>query len=286
VILETALGDLNYGDLFTDTELTLEQFSQLAWASYGNTPHMTANNRAGLTAASAVANNYLTGRINMDRAEGVERYHIRLPSGQTSTRDHRIERVTDGDQRPHLRSAVPRIPQSAPAYFVYCAVTVDRWQLLEAGYCSAGALLQATSMNLQGYFTADFDSAERTAIINALGIPATDLPLMIFSCGEESVGINERKSDTIQSFSVYPNPFSDKTKIKYTIASPSHVRISIHDQTGRRINNLAYAKQASGTYAVTWDGTDENGRKLPQGSYYMIIKAASKEYRRKITKIK
>ena len=72
VILETALGDLNYGDLFTDTELTLEQFSQLAWASYGNSPHMTANNRAGLTAASAVANYYLTGRIYMVRAEGVE----------------------------------------------------------------------------------------------------------------------------------------------------------------------------------------------------------------------
>jgi hypothetical protein len=286
VILETALGNLNYGDEFTDTDLNIEQFSQLAWASYGNTPHTTSNNRGGLTAASAVANYYLTGRIYMVRPEGVERYHIRLPSGQASTRDHRIERVTDGDRRPQLRFALQRLPQTAPAYIVYCAATADRWQSLEAGYCSAGALLQATSMDLQGYFTANFDPAERTAIINALGIPATDLPLMIFSCGQASVGINESRSSAIRPLNVYPNPFSDKTRVKYTLTATAHVRVSIFDQTGRRIKTLANRKQPSGTYTIIWDGADKIGRKMPEGNYYAIMNVASKEYRQKITKIR
>ncbi len=187
IILERGLARLKYGSQFQSRDVSLRHLGQIAWASYGNTPHMTTNNRAGITAASAVANYYLTGHIYIVRTEGVERYHIRLPSGQPNTRDHRIERVTDGDRRPQLRAAVPRIPETAPAYFVYCAATADRWQLLEAGFCLAGALLQVTSYNAQGHFTANFTTAERTAIINALGIPSTDLPLAIFSGG---LGVN------------------------------------------------------------------------------------------------
>ncbi|MGB7054488.1 MAG: FlgD immunoglobulin-like domain containing protein [bacterium] len=285
VLLENALADLRYGDEFSSNELSLEQLSQIAWASYGNTPHNTSSNRAGITAASAVANYYLTGRIYIVRPEGVERYHIRLPSGQATTRDHRIERVTDGDRRPQLRSAVPRTPQTAPAYFVYCAATDDRWQLIEAGYCAAGALLQATSMDLQGYFTAHFTSAEQTAIINALGIPSSDLPLVIFSGGQAPVGIGEREADNVGSLTVFPNPFQNKTRIKYTIISPARVNLSIYDVSGRRLTTLINKTQATGNYVVFWDGTATHGKKLPQGNYYFVMKTGLKERRLKITKM-
>jgi hypothetical protein len=184
VLLEEALASLRYGDRFRSSDLTLDEISRIAWASYGNTPHTTSNGRGGLTVASAVANYYLTGRIYIVRTEGVERYHMRLPSGMPSTRDHRIERVTDGDRRPELRAAVPGIPGGASAYFVYCAATASNWQLLEAGFAAAGALLQARSLDLQGHCTADFTTEERTAIIAALGIPPADLPLVVFSAGQ------------------------------------------------------------------------------------------------------
>jgi hypothetical protein len=186
VLLEDALVDLRYGDRFLTSELSLDEISQLAWASYGNTPHTVFNGSGGITVASAVANYYLTGRIYIVRSVGVERYHIRLPSGQPTTRDHRIERVTNGDRRSQLRAAVPCIPETAPNYIVYCTASAGRYQLLEAGFSAAGALLQAKSLNLQGYFTAGFNSAERTAIINALDIPSYDLPLVIFSAGHRT----------------------------------------------------------------------------------------------------
>ena len=285
VILENALVDLNYADDFLNNELTLAELSQLAWASYGNTPHLTANNRAGITSASAVANYYLTGRIYIVRPEGVERYHIRLPSGLPSTRDHRIERVTDGDRRPDLRAAVPRIPQTAPAYFVYCAATADRWQLLEAGYGAAGALLQATSIGLQGYFTAAFNATERTAISTALGTPTTDLPLVVFSAGQAPVGVGSAQDDTVGVLSVHPNPFTARTEIKYTVTSPAPVRLAIYDQSGRRLKTLTNTTQAAGSYSAAWDGTDEQGRALPEGNYYALITIGTREYRRKITKV-
>jgi hypothetical protein len=182
VLLEDALEALDYGTQFAPTELGLSDLSQIAWGSYGCTPHF-AIGRAALTVASAIALYYMTGRIYMVRSVGVERYHIRKPSGSTSSRDHRIERVTNGDRRPDLRAATPKLPQTAPNYFVYCAAGTSNWQLVEAGFCGAGALLQASSIDLKGHVCADFTSQERTAIINALSIPADHLPLLIFSTG-------------------------------------------------------------------------------------------------------
>ena len=198
----------------------------------------------------------------------------------------RIERVTEGDRRSQLRAAVPRIPQTAPAYFVYCATAADRWQLLEAGYCAAGALLQATSIGLQGYFTAGLTSAERTAISNALETPGTDLPLMVVSAGQAGVGIGSVRTDAVQLFSIHPNPFTDRTDIKYTVESPAHLRLAIYDQNGRRLRTLKNKAHAAGSYSATWDGTDEQGRTMPEGNYYAVIRTASKEYRRKITKVR
>jgi hypothetical protein len=183
ILLEDALGSLRYGDQFLTSELSLEEISQIAWASYGNTPHRPFNGKGGITVASAVAYYYLTGRIYIVNSEAVVRYHIRLPSGNETTRDHRIEEVTYGDRRPQLRTAAHDIPETAPNYFVYCAAAADRYQLIEAGFSAASALLQARSLNRQGYFTADFSSAERAEIITALGIPSTDLPLVIFAVG-------------------------------------------------------------------------------------------------------
>jgi hypothetical protein len=284
VILENGLAALQYGDQFSSTVLTLNELSQLAWASYGNTPHNSSNGRAALVAASAVANYYLTGRIYIVRPEGVERYHIRLPSGQVTTRDHRIERVTDGDRRSQLRSAVPRIPQTAPDYFVYCATTANRYQLIEAGYCAGGALLQATSLNLQGHFTANLSSAERTAIINALGTPSADLPLLVFSTGQQYVGAEEKGERNAGFTGIAPNPFTDQTRINYMIGSETKVRMSIYDESGREVINLVDGVQARGRYEVSWNGRDCKNNNLPGGTYFAVLRTKRTEHVQKITK--
>lgn len=285
VLLENALNNLKYGSLFTDTELTLDQLGQIAWASYGNTPHTTSNSRAGLTVPSAVANYYLTGRIYIVRSLGVERYHIRDASGQPNTRDHRIERVTDGDRRPQLRNAISRLPQTAPNYFVYCATTASRYQLLEAGFAGASALLQTSSINLQGHFTANFTSAERTAIINALGIPATDLPLLIFSAGQEFVGMEEHENKRINGITVSPNPFYNKTIINYTLKKPERVNLSIYGTAGNLVKIIQNCHQNSGNYKVVWDGKDKNNNTVKPGTYYIVLKIGKHQYQEKLIKL-
>ncbi len=284
VILENALANLRYGTEFNSTALTLNQLSQLAWASYGNTPH-TAGSKAALTVASAAMNYYLTAHIYMVRPEGVERYYIRQTSGSESTRDHRIVRVTTGDRRPQLRSAISRLPQNAPAYFVYCATTATRWQLIEAGYASASALLQATSLNLQGHFTANFSAAERTAISTALGIPAADLALEIFSAGEPLVGVGEREEGTVRFLNAAPNPFTDRSLIRYGLTSAQSVKLAIYSAAGRRIKVLTDASLPAGDHQVVWSGKDHQGRSMPGGVYYAVLKTGGKERRLKLIKL-
>ncbi len=285
VLLENALGNLKYGNLFADTELTLSQLSQIAWASYGNTPHNTSNGRAGLTAPSAVANYYLTGRIYIVRSAGVERYHIRDSSGQPNTRDHRIERVTDGDKRPQLRNAISRLPQTAPNYFVYCATTASRYQLLEAGFAAANALLQTTSTNLQGYFTANFSSSERTAIINALGIPATDLPLFIFSAGQELVGSEENEKTPIKVTAVSPNPFRDRTTVHYLLKKPGRVNITVYDETGQVVRCILDQQQNAGSHTSVWNGKNNFNDYVPPGIYFLVIRIGNGQLQRKLVKL-
>jgi len=284
VILENGIANLSYGSQFTGTALTLNQLSQLAWASYGNTPH-TAGSKAALTVASAAMNYYLTAHIYMVRPEGVERYYIRQTSGSESTRDHRIVRVTTGDRRSQLRSAIARLPQNAPAYFVYCATTATRWQLIEAGFASASALLQAKTLNLQGHFTANFSAAERTAISTALGIPAADLALEIFSVGEPQVGIGEREQGPVRFLNAAPNPFNHRSVIRFGLASAQAVKLEIYSAAGRRIKVLTHASLPAGDHQAVWNGADQGGRTVPGGVYYAVLNAGQVKRSEKLIKL-
>lgn len=183
ILLEDAVANLNYDNRFSGQDLGIGQISQIAWASYGNAPHAASNGRAALTTPSSRGEYDLTGRIYIVRSAGTDRYLIRMPGGGATTRDHRTERIKDGDRRPPLRSAIAGLPPTAPVYFVYCASTIGIAQRLECGFAGAGALLQATSLGVRGYVTTGFSDAERSAIIAALGIPTGDLPVLIVSAG-------------------------------------------------------------------------------------------------------
>ncbi|MEO0095960.1 MAG: FlgD immunoglobulin-like domain containing protein, partial [candidate division WOR-3 bacterium] len=140
-------------------------------------------------------------------------------------------------------------------------------------------------INLQGYFTANFSSSERTAIINALGIPTTDLPLFIFSAGQEYVGIKEQESKTHGILSLNPNPFRDKVRIHYQLNNKSKVNISIYDTSGNLVKNMHNDFQPAGKYTIFWDGRNQSGKKIPSGVYFIILNAGEKIHKEKLTKI-
>jgi hypothetical protein len=169
---------------------------------------------------------------------------------------------------------------------VFCAATANRYQLIEAGYCAASALLQAASLDLQGYFTSEFTSSERSAIISALGIPSNHLPLVVFSGGQPLTGVDESKTEGKEKFlTAAPNPFTTSTRITYGLIAKEQVKLSIYDQSGRCVKVLVDGIQSKGNFSITWNGSNNDGDPLPKGIYHSVLSTRSGETREKLIKL-
>jgi flagellar hook assembly protein FlgD len=65
---------------------------------------------------------------------------------------------------------------------------------------------------------------------------------------------------TNTSLENYPNPFCNKTVIRYTVSEVSQVNIKIIDINGKLIKNLIDLERVPGTYTVEWNaGTNSPG---------------------------
>jgi hypothetical protein len=69
------------------------------------------------------------------------------------------------------------------------------------------------------------------------------------------------------SFSAHPNPFRDRVRLVLEGSEPggTDVELEIFDVRGRRLRHLV--GQGAGEW--TWDGTDEEGKRVPPGVYFV-----------------
>jgi len=71
----------------------------------------------------------------------------------------------------------------------------------------------------------------------------------------------------------YPNPFKEKTVIKYCVAYKTRVQITVYDSKGKEIEKLVNEEKSPGTYEVEFStchsGESARGaRDLPNGYYF------------------
>ncbi|HUU26221.1 MAG TPA: S8 family serine peptidase [archaeon] len=86
-----------------------------------------------------------------------------------------------------------------------------------------------------------------------------------------------------------PNPFNPSTTISYNLPREEkelHVRLTVFDLRGRKVAELVDATQGGGSYSVTWNGTDSQGRPLSSGVYFYRITAGDYKAVRKMVLIK
>ncbi|MGH7730094.1 MAG: FlgD immunoglobulin-like domain containing protein, partial [Candidatus Eiseniibacteriota bacterium] len=77
-------------------------------------------------------------------------------------------------------------------------------------------------------------------------------------------------SDEIALYRPSPNPFSDGTRMAYSVgAAGEPVRIAVYDLAGRLVRTLASEFQSVGPHTVAWDGRDEQGTRMRQGVYFV-----------------
>ncbi|MCK4527078.1 T9SS type A sorting domain-containing protein [candidate division WOR-3 bacterium] len=79
-----------------------------------------------------------------------------------------------------------------------------------------------------------------------------------------------------------PNPFTDKTMIKYSLPQSSRVRISVYNLLGQETRELVNQREQAGVHTVEWDSKDNTGEKVSSGVYILKIKAGKNKASRKL----
>ena len=83
--------------------------------------------------------------------------------------------------------------------------------------------------------------------------------------------INDNGSTVIKKSNLYenyPNPFNPSTVIKFDVAKAGKVTLRIYSITGELVAELMNKKVNSGSYSLTWNGTNMYGTKMSSGIYF------------------
>jgi FlgD Ig-like domain/FG-GAP repeat len=79
----------------------------------------------------------------------------------------------------------------------------------------------------------------------------------------------------IRLVSASPNPFVHWTSIGYSLDVTSSVELRIFDAAGRLVASLVEGQRPKGSHIARWNGTDGDGRPLPQGIYFARLASGS-----------
>ena len=87
----------------------------------------------------------------------------------------------------------------------------------------------------------------------------------------------------------FPNPFNPSTQIRYTLAHPGHVQLTVSDATGREVATLVRGFQDRGPYAVHLDLAAASGvprTTLASGAYFYTLQLDNAAMTKKMLLVK
>ena len=92
---------------------------------------------------------------------------------------------------------------------------------------------------------------------------------------EPPVNVDEKLiiSQSIINLSNYPNPFNPITNIAYSIIDAGNVTLEVYNLRGQLVKTLVNEVKDTGSYSVSWDGTNDSGKSVSSGVYFYQLKA-------------
>jgi flagellar hook assembly protein FlgD len=75
---------------------------------------------------------------------------------------------------------------------------------------------------------------------------------------------------------IFPQPFSPSGVVGFSMPAASEVSLSVYDVKGRRVRMLATGTRSEGSHQVGWDGTDDAGRDVAPGLYFVRLNAGER----------
>jgi hypothetical protein len=93
--------------------------------------------------------------------------------------------------------------------------------------------------------------------------------------GERITALGNEPTEAPGSFRLignYPNPFNPSTTIRYELAEPARITLTVHDALGREVARLIDGPMPPGSHAATWN-TDND---MPSGVYFVTLSGGEK----------
>jgi hypothetical protein len=114
----------------------------------------------------------------------------------------------------------------------------------------------------------------------------------IWGVGERGVIISRRvvEVSVVQGRSLVgllepavPNPFTDSTMMRYSLAHDGAVELAVFDTRGRRVRALRSDPHGvAGSHSVRWAARDDAGRRVASGVYYVWLRFAGRVWTRQL----
>jgi hypothetical protein len=86
--------------------------------------------------------------------------------------------------------------------------------------------------------------------------------------------------------SVHPNPFNPSTTIAFEIGHTQPVALIVYDVSGRQVRRLVTGVHAAGVHTAEWDASDDRGRPVASGVYFVWFRSSDTVDRHKIVLLK
>jgi hypothetical protein len=82
---------------------------------------------------------------------------------------------------------------------------------------------------------------------------------------------------------VAPNPLTERVTVRYSLARPAQVNVSVYDAQGRQVSVLENRSQEAGTHSTVWAGRSGDGGRVRPGAYFVRLSACGRTSTHRIT---
>ena len=85
--------------------------------------------------------------------------------------------------------------------------------------------------------------------------------------------------------SAFPNPFSGRSTMRFSLAVEADVDVGVYDLTGRLVRRLNQGRLPIGPHQFDWDGRDEHGHEAAHGIYFVRLTSGGTMRTAKVAKL-
>jgi len=100
---------------------------------------------------------------------------------------------------------------------------------------------------------------------------------------EDQAGVDTDATGLSASrLSAHPNPFNPHVSISFGLKTADRVRLQVFDVMGRMVRRIADGRLEAGDHNLRWDGTDDGGRPLSSGIYWLCLERTGRRETREV----